>query len=113
MAFGATCDVCRADLLGLEIRYTLTLELAQAYDPMEVTSKDLRRDLRGQLEALVHSMEQLPAAEVQRCEDEIYSSFRFDICPACAAKLREDAKQFLYICRAPERKPRSAERGGP
>jgi hypothetical protein len=95
MAFGATCDRCGTDLLGKDVRYHLTLEIAQAYDPMEITSKDLRQDLRVELEDGIKIMEALPEAEIQRMEEEVYSSFRFDLCPACSALLRNDARAFF------------------
>ena len=95
MAFGATCDRCGCDLLGLDLRYKVSLEIAQAYDPMEISSKDLRRDLRGELEALLENMKALPAAEVKNIEEEVFSAFCFDFCPKCAQRLREDAKSFL------------------
>jgi hypothetical protein len=97
LAFGATCDLCGADLLGLDVRYILNLELAQAYDPMEVTAKDLKRNLRGELEELIKSLEKLPAGEARRLEEEVYSSFRFDVCPQCAEELRTDAKKLLRV----------------
>jgi len=95
MAFGATCDRCGSDLLGLDLRYKATLEISQAYDPMEISSKELRRDLRGELEALIENMKTLPAAEVKNIEETVFSSFCFDLCPNCAKLLREDAKAFL------------------
>lgn len=99
MAFGATCDRCGGDLLGCEVRYNVTLEIAQAYDPMEVSSKDLRRDLRQELEAALQSLQTLSPSEVKRMEEEVFSSFRFDLCPACAQLLREDAQAFLRSTR--------------
>jgi len=111
MSLGATCDLCGADLLGLETRYVLTMELAQAYDPMEVTAGDLRRDLRGELEALVRTMEKLTAAEAKRLEEEVYSSFRFDVCPACASVLREDAARIVRASGGTLRLQREGEAG--
>jgi len=102
MSFGACCDRCGGDLLGQDVRYKITLEIAQAYDPMEISSKDLRRDLRGELEAAIKVMEALPAAETQRIEDEIYSSFCFDLCPECAKVLRENASAFFRAVRGPK-----------
>ena len=99
MAFGACCDRCGCDLLGLDLRFKAALEVVQAYDPMEISSKDLRRDLRIELEAMVRSMEALPEAEVKKMEDETYASFRFDLCPECARVLRDDAKQFFRLAR--------------
>ncbi len=95
MAFGAKCDRCGADLLGQDVRFHLTLEIAQAYDPMEITSKDLRKNLRGELEAGIKLMEALPSSEIKRLEEEVYSSFRFDMCNSCAAHLRKDASKLL------------------
>ena len=62
---------------------------------MEVTAKDLRQNLRGELEAEIKLLEALPKSEIKRLEEEVYSSFRFDLCAACASALREDAGDLL------------------
>lgn len=105
MSFGAFCDRCGCDLLGQDVRFKVTLEIAQAYDPMEIAPKDLRRDLRGELEAMIKVMEALPAAETKQLEDDVYSSFCFDLCPDCAKQLREDAKAFFRAKETPRTGP--------
>ncbi|MCZ7645871.1 MAG: hypothetical protein M5U26_11390 [Planctomycetota bacterium] len=95
MAFGATCDRCGCDLLVADVRFHVNLELAQAYDPMEVAPKEQRRQMRGELEAAIRTLESLPASEVQKLADESYSSFRFDLCGHCAALLRDEARAFF------------------
>ncbi|MBI3831087.1 MAG: hypothetical protein HY291_16330 [Planctomycetes bacterium] len=112
MAFGANCDRCGCDLLGQDVRYKVSLDITQAYDPMEISSKDLRRDMRGELEEMIKVLEALPAAETKRIEDEIYSSFCFDLCPACAKMLREDAKAFFRTRHDARRSPLSEQPPG-
>lgn len=113
MAFSACCDHCGCDLLGHDIRYTVLLEIAQAYDPMEVVAAEQRHELRGELEAVIQRMELLPAAEVKKIEDDSYSSFRFDLCPNCAAALREDARAFFRGMRSGVGRRRGAEMDRP
>ena len=73
----------------------VTLEIVQAYDPMEVTASDLARDLRGELEAEIKLMEALPETKMKELEEEVFSSFRFDLCFECAQQLRKEAKGFF------------------
>ncbi|MBE7462904.1 MAG: hypothetical protein HS116_05345 [Planctomycetes bacterium] len=108
MAFGATCDRCGGDLLGSDVRYTVNLDIAQAFDPMEVAPAEQRREMRGELEAAIRTLEALPASEVQRLADESYASFRFDLCPGCAAALRDEAKACFRGRQTP-RPPQAGE----
>lgn len=78
---GIVCDACGAALLVSEdVRYVLKIEGFAAYDPLEITKKELERDLAGEMEALLRRLESLSAEEAQ---DQVYRSFRYDLCPAC------------------------------
>ena len=49
MADTATCDLCGRDLLGAPIRYRAEVRIWAAYDVMEISPADFRRDLRREI----------------------------------------------------------------
>ena len=86
---GIACDRCGAALLvGSDVRYEVRIEVKAAYDPMEITREDLKRDLRGEMARLIEKMSGMSKEEA---EAQVFKSFKFDLCPPC---------QKLYV-RAP------------
>lgn len=76
-----TCDVCgKTLLLDEEVRYIVNIEVFAAYDPMEITDADLKRDLEKELRDLVKRMETM---DPEKAQDSVYRRFRFHLCPAC------------------------------
>ena len=85
---GFTCDRCGKGLLREEsVRYELRIDVRAAYDPLELTSKDLARDLRGKADRLARDLENLSAEEAQ---DQVHRAFRFDLCPPCQKAYLKD-----------------------
>jgi len=83
-----TCDLCGKPLLADEdTRYILKIEVYAAYDPMEITQKDLAEDRTQEMEELLDQMADMDAEDL---EDQVHKTFRFDLCPACHAKYLED-----------------------
>jgi len=83
-----TCDLCgKTLLLEEDVRYVVNLEVFAAYDPMEITEEDLRKDLRRELRELAKRMEGLDA---EKAQDEVYRRFRFHLCPACQREYIRD-----------------------
>ena len=79
-----TCDMCGKMLLADEdTRYVVRIEVFAAYDPMELTEDDLRRDRAADIAQLLARMEQMNPQEL---EDQVYKKFVFDLCPACQRK---------------------------
>lgn len=90
---GLVCDACGATLLlDDDVRYVLRIEGFAAYDPMELTRGDLERDLESEMRKLLESLESLSAEEAQ---DQVYRSFRLDLCPGCWRSYLEDPLRGL------------------
>lgn len=97
---GLVCDGCGATLLlDSDVRYVLRIEGFAAYDPLELTRDDLKRDFRAEMRALLESLSRLSAEEAQ---DQVYRSFRFDLCPECWRRYLGDPIGGLR--RGPERR---------
>jgi len=83
-----TCDMCGKTLLAEEdTRYVVRIEVYAAYDPMEITSRDLDEDHDDEIHDLLATMEDMDADAL---EDQVYKTFRFDLCPACHAQYIQD-----------------------
>lgn len=85
---GIVCDACGATLLiDADVRYVLEIEGYAAWDPLEVTSEDLRSDHGAEIERLV---EELRDVDPEEAQDEVHRRFRYDLCPACWRRLLRD-----------------------
>ena len=83
-----SCDLCGKELLVEEdLRYVAKIEVYAAYDPLEITEEDLEEDHMEQISELIKSMEHM---DQQELEDQVYKSFRFDLCPECHKKFLKD-----------------------
>jgi len=77
------CDRCGRGLLtDHDVRYEVRIEVKAGYDPPELTKKDLERDYRASIRALIESLEDRAPVEL---EEEVYAVRRFDLCPPCRA----------------------------
>ncbi|MBN2583099.1 MAG: hypothetical protein JXL80_08525 [Planctomycetes bacterium] len=78
---GFTCDMCGKVLLADEnTRYVARIEVFAAYDTMELTSDDIEKDHRREIERL---LDQMRRADPQTLQDQVYKRFQFDLCPFC------------------------------
>ena len=76
-----TCDVCSNGLLlESDVRYEVKIEVKAAYDPMEITSEDLKQDTAAEMARLAKQMEGMTEKQAM---DQVYREFRFDLCPPC------------------------------
>jgi hypothetical protein len=83
-----SCDLCGKELLVEEdLRYVAKIEVYAAYDPLEITEDDLEDDHMEEIGELIKSMEHM---DQQELEDQVYKSFRFDLCPECHKKFLKD-----------------------
>ena len=83
-----TCDMCGKGLLVDEdVRYILKIEVYAAYDPMELTEEDLEVDHLAEIESIYSQTEGMSEEELT---DEVYKSFRFDLCLSCQKKYLQD-----------------------
>lgn len=78
---GISCDACgRGLLLHSNVRYEVKIEVRAAYDPLEITRADLEKDLRAEIRK---TLEECRRRSPEELENEVYRSFRFDLCPDC------------------------------
>jgi hypothetical protein len=78
---GITCDMCDKTLLVDEdARYIVKIQIYAAYDPMELTADDIRKDRSDEMARLLRRVADMDATEL---EDGVYRAFQFDLCPAC------------------------------
>lgn len=83
-----TCDLCgKGLLLDSNARYEVSIEVKSAYDPMEITDEDLERDLESEYEETLKRLERMTARDAM---DEVYRTFRFDLCPVCQREYLRD-----------------------
>ena len=81
---GLICDGCGEGLLiTADVRYVVKIEVFAAYDPLELTREDLAKDHEAEMRRLLESMSGMDPRDL---EDQVYRSFRFDLCPACQRK---------------------------
>ena len=83
-----TCDLCGKTLLiDEDVRYIVNIEVFAAYDPMELTEEDLRKDYRKELQELVRRMRQM---DPEKAQDSVYRKFEFQLCPPCQRRYLKD-----------------------
>mgnify|MGYP000002901207 CR=1 FL=1 len=76
-----SCDLCGKPLLADEpARYEARIQVYAAYDPLELTPEDLRRDTQSEIRAL---LARLRHADPEELEESVYKEFLFDLCMAC------------------------------
>jgi len=82
VAQGLTCDRCgKALLVDEPLRYVVKVEVYAAYDPLEVTRREIEgRDLDGEIQRLLREIADRDARELER---EVYERRDLDLCPSC------------------------------
>jgi len=75
------CDGCRRDLRrdGSD-HYIVRIEAFAAAGRLEFSREEAQRDHAKEIERLIAELEKKCPDEV---EDQVYRSFRFDLCPQC------------------------------
>lgn len=85
---GFCCDTCGKPLLvDSDVRYLVKIEVFAAYDPMELTEEDIRRDHMAEIRKLAEKLSSMDPAQL---EDQVYKSFTFDLCPECQREYLKD-----------------------
>lgn len=78
---GLTCDRCGGNLLvDEEVRYLARVEVVAAYDPPEMTRKDLEADFDAEIRRLVALMER---EDAKTLTEQVSVVRRFDLCGPC------------------------------
>jgi hypothetical protein len=83
------CDRCGLSLLANEdVRYKLEIRIYAAYDPLELSSRELREtDFDAEFRRLVAACE---ARSPEELEAEVWKEFRFDLCGRCQREVVKD-----------------------
>jgi hypothetical protein len=74
------CDRCGLPIMEGELRYVARIQVFAAYDPLEISFDDLRRDHTNEIEQLLEVCEGLTEEELTR---DVYVEHRFDLCRPC------------------------------
>ncbi len=75
------CDGCGQDLArDGSNHYILKIEAFAAAGKLEFTRQDLEKDHDAEIRKVLSQMESHSPDEL---EDQVYRSFRYDLCPAC------------------------------
>jgi hypothetical protein len=88
--------MCGKTLLAEEdARYVVKVEVYAACDPLEVTEKDLEADRSEEVQRLLDEMADMDAEDL---EDQVFKTFRFDLCPEChAAYLKDPLSRTMRV----------------
>ncbi|RIK67515.1 MAG: hypothetical protein DCC65_06715 [Planctomycetota bacterium] len=75
------CDGCGLDLeRDGSNHYIVRIEAFAAAGKLEFTRQDVERDHSEEIRKLIADIEKRSPDEI---EDQVYRSFRYDLCPAC------------------------------
>ena len=78
---GITCDMCENELfIDEDVRYISEIQVYAAYDPLEITASDLKKDFRSAISELIKKMKRLSP---QKAQNSVYKAFSFDLCCKC------------------------------
>ena len=87
------CDTCGARMLANDPgRYIVKLEAYAAAGTLEFTRADLERDHAKEIRNVIESLARQDPARMQ---DEVYRSFRYDLCAACHRRFLAQARPGL------------------
>ncbi len=83
------CDRCGRSLLAFEdVRYKLEIKVYAAYDPLELTKRELEEtDHEAEIERLIEVLEKRDPEEL---EAEVYKAFAFGLCLRCQKEYLKD-----------------------
>ncbi len=85
---GITCDMCDNELLiDEDVRYISEIQVYAAYDPLEITASDLKKDFRSAISEIIKKMKHLSPKKAQ---NGVYKAFSFDLCCKCQREYLKD-----------------------
>lgn len=74
------CDRCGRPLFTGETRYQVRIVVKASADPLEISAKDLERDLNLQREHLIEQAEAMTEEELMQ---DVYVERNYDLCRRC------------------------------
>ena len=76
-----SCDGCGKMMQANDAdRYIVRIEAFAAAEGLAISEEQLKRDHRAQIQQIIGQLEK---ADPDQVEDQVYRSFRFDLCPDC------------------------------
>ena len=87
------CRRCGQELPPDQLRYIAKIQVYAAYDPLEITFEDLRRDHTAEIDALLQRCAELSEEELMR---DVYVAFQFDLCRVCQKAYVADPVPALW-----------------
>jgi Asp-tRNA(Asn)/Glu-tRNA(Gln) amidotransferase C subunit len=88
------CDNCGRVVPKEETIYEIKIELYAKAEELEIDEEDLEEDHMAEIEAIIEALENVDVEEVT---DQVYESYKFDLCPQCRenfhSKLKLRAKE--------------------
>lgn len=74
------CDRCGKSIGKKAVRYIAKIQVYAAYDPLEITGKDLRRDHTKDIQKILKQCETMTEEELM---SGVYVDFEFNLCRSC------------------------------
>lgn len=74
------CDRCGQPIEEGALRYTAKIQVYAAYDPLEITFDDLKRDYSDEIKRILVQCQDLSEEELMR---DVFVEFQFDLCRPC------------------------------
>lgn len=74
------CDICGRTIVPENIRYEVKIEIKAAYDQLDITEEDLKKDITGEIKELLRKIDEVNSSELH---DDIHKVLRFDLCRPC------------------------------
>lgn len=94
------CQGCGCLIRENTLSYRLRVELFASPDPPAIRPEDLEEDLQAQWKALIETMEQMSADEVEEATDQVHESYEFVLCRHCRQywhdRFQEYCRQLHY-----------------
>jgi hypothetical protein len=83
-----TCDLCGKTIRnGADSRFVVKVEVYATYEPLEISDEDTDEDRGDEIEDLLDEMADMDAEQL---DDQVYKTFRYDLCQECHAAYLKD-----------------------
>jgi benzoyl-CoA reductase/2-hydroxyglutaryl-CoA dehydratase subunit BcrC/BadD/HgdB len=84
-----TCENCGRIVKGKDTLYEIRIDIYAKGGPVEITKEDLEKDHIAEMKKLIEAMETM---DEQELTDEVWESYRFDLCHDCRKEFHAKLK---------------------
>ncbi len=81
------CDICGKELPKKSLRYIVKIDLYAAYDTLEITKDDLKKDYLTEIRELLEKMKDM---DPKKLEEDVFMNFKYDLCKQCKDKYAQN-----------------------